>query len=350
MNKIRDFFWQCSGANKSLLEECPTEASKYAGIGATVFFTGVFASLAGFYATYTVFENIWPAIGIGLIWGLMIFNLDRYIVSSMRKSGDRWKELKMATPRIILAIMIAVVISKPLEMRIFEKEIDSELILMEQEYQIERENLIKSRYSPSIDSLRNEIAVLKEEIIQKTEDRDELRRIAQQEADGTGGTMRRNAGPIYRIKKADADKVDEELTFITQANNLLIEEKTAKINEFEGLMEKDIQEKRNSAIDGLASRMEALNRLTKSSKAVWIANWFIILLFIAIETAPVLVKLISSTGPYDYKLQSIEYDFKANGIESLAKSNAKVKKRTEKAPSVEREFVTERLDLEINRV
>ena len=350
MKKIRDFFWLCSGANRKLLLECPTEASKYTGIGATIFFTGIFASLAGFYATYTVFGNHWPAIGVGLIWGLMIFNLDRYIVSSMRKMDDKGAELKMATPRIVLAIMIAVVISKPLEMRVFEKEIDAELSLMEQEFQIERENLIKSRFNPTIDTLRNENALLKEEISDKTASRDELRRLAQQEADGTGGTMRRNAGPIYRIKKADADKVDQELSTLITSNNQQITENLRQITEIESQIKEEIQVNNESAINGLASRMEALNRLTSSSSAIWLANWFIILLFVAIETAPVLVKLISSRGPYDFRLQAIEYEFKAQGIESLAKINAGVKRRTDKVPAVEREFVTERLDLEINRI
>ena len=256
----------------------------------------------------------------------------------------------MATPRIILAVMIAIVISKPLEMRVFDKEIQAELILMEQEFNMTKENLIKSRFTSSIDTLRNEIGVLKQEIAVKTRSRDELRRLAQQEADGTGGSLRRNAGPIYRIKKADADRVDQELQEITITNSQFINSKTNKIEEIEGNISEEINSRKEASLNGLASRMEALNRLTASSSAIWLANWFIILLFIAIETAPVLVKLISSRGPYDYMLQATEYDFKANSVAALAKSNTNVKKRTAKMPEVERGFVTDQLDLEINRI
>ena len=350
MRKIRNFLWLCSGANRQLLLECPTEASKYAGIGATILFTGIFAALAGFYATLTVFDSIWPAIGVGIIWGAMIFNLDRYIVSSMRKMDNSWKELRMASPRIILAIMIAIVISKPLEMRVFDKEIEAELTLMEQEFSINKENLIKSRFIPSIDTLRNEINSLKREVANKTDTRDELSMIAQQEADGTGGTMRRNAGPIYKIKKEDADRLDNELQQLTVVNSELIENKLSRISEIESSMDLEIASRKESSLNGLASRMEALNRLTISSQAIWLANWFIILLFIAIETAPVLVKLISSRGPYDYKLQAIEYTFKAESIESLARSNSKIKRRNSKVPNVEREYISDRLDLELNRI
>ena len=123
MDKLKYFFWLCSGANRPLLEKCPTEGSKYVGIGATIFFTGIFAALAAAYALYTVFENYLIAGLFGLIWGLMIFNLDRYIVSSMRKEGNSRKEFYTALPRIILAVLISLVIAKPLEMKIFEKEI-----------------------------------------------------------------------------------------------------------------------------------------------------------------------------------------------------------------------------------
>ena len=162
--------------------------------------------------------------------------------------------------------------------------------------------------------------------------------------------MRRNAGPIYRIKKADADKMEEELDQLTQRNNGLISAKLEQIDGIENNMAMEINSREESTLNGLASRMEALNRLTASSPAIWMANWFIILLFIAIETAPVLVKLISSRGPYDFKLQAIEYDYKANSIESLAKTNARIKKRAIKIPETERDFITNHLDLEINKI
>lgn len=209
MEKLNRFFWWCSGAHQDLLVKCPTETSKYVGIGATVFFTGVFAWMASGYALFTVFDNPWIATALGLVWGLMIFNLDRYIVSSMRKEGNARRELVTALPRIILAVLISLVIAKPLEMKIFDKEIRGELTIMEQQTRTSQEHEIRARYEVEQSALKNEIEILKKEIVDKAVGRDELRRLAQQEADGTGGTMRRNAGPIYAIKKADADRVDQ---------------------------------------------------------------------------------------------------------------------------------------------
>ena len=58
--------------------------------------------------------------------------------------------------------------------------------------------------------------------------------------------------------------------------------------------------------DGLAARLEALDLLSKGSKSIKWANLFILLLFVAIETAPIFVKLIVPRGPYDEMLELSE--------------------------------------------
>ena len=57
MQSLKQFFLFCSGANFSILKRTPTEYNKYVGIGATIFFTGVFAAIAAGYALSTVFEK-----------------------------------------------------------------------------------------------------------------------------------------------------------------------------------------------------------------------------------------------------------------------------------------------------
>jgi len=83
---FKNFFWMCSGADTDILKTCSkAEQIKYAGIGGTVFFTALMASIASSYALFTVFDNYFTAIFFGLIWGLLIFNLDRFIVSTIKK-------------------------------------------------------------------------------------------------------------------------------------------------------------------------------------------------------------------------------------------------------------------------
>ena len=349
MEKLKTFFWLCSGVHISLLKKCEVEATKYVGMGATIFFTGVFAAMAASYALYTVFDNVWIATAFGVVWGLMIFNLDRYIVSSMRKEGNAARELKTAIPRIILAVLISLVIAKPLEMKIFEKEIQSELVIIEQQTYTSQENEIRLRFQTDQDRSRNEIAAMKDEISNKTTSRDELTKIAQLEADGTGGSKQRNTGPIYKLKKADADKADQELEQLNGKNNILIQDKLIQITKSDSIIAIEISALAKQKLDGPASRMEALDRLAQKSNAIWWANWFVILLFIAVETAPVFVKLISSQGPYDHLLKTEEYSFEAQRIEALARINADIKLSSKDLPTAEAQFVTDRLDMRLNQ-
>jgi hypothetical protein len=349
MNRIKEFFWLCAGANKSILTNCPSEASKYVGIGAAIFFTGVFAALAGGYALFTVFDHYWIAAIFGIIWGLMIFNLDRFIVSSMRKNGDSRQEWVSAVPRLILAIIISIVIAKPLELKIFEKEVHAEITHMIQEDLAAQEHTVKQRFSETRERLNAEIQLLKEEIEIKATKRDELRKIAQVEADGTGGTKQRNAGPIYQIKKANADLVEEELKSLSTSNGQLINEKEEQLAELEKQQEESLNEMQKGELTGLASRIEALDRLTEKSTAVWAAHWFIILLFLAVETAPGFVKRISQRGPYDFVLKKEEYGYEAAYYEDLAKVNSIIKKRSERLTKEEIEYIQNRLQLSLEK-
>lgn len=330
-----------------ILEQCPSDRNKYAGIGATIFFTGLFAAMAAAYALFTVFDSYWIAIVLGLLWGAMIFNLDRYIVSSMRKDSHRYRELLTALPRILLAVVISIVIAKPIELKIFDKEIESELIVMEQQVYKRQELELKGRYDATLVQLRQDVETLKSEIVQKSSQRDALVVAAQQEADGTGGSKRRNLGPIYKAKKADADKAEKELQSLVETNSKRIAELENRIDETQRDMNGEIGSLARTKLNGPAARMEALSRLTAESQAMWWAHIFIMILFLIIESAPILVKLISRSGPYDSLLHITEHKFLNKEVEAIAIENAETKKRTEGLPQTEQGYVTRKLDAEL---
>lgn len=327
MRNIEEFFLYCAGVDKATLAQCTTDRNKYVGIGATVFFTGVLAFFSGGYALYTVFDNVGFALLFGLIWGTMIFNLDRYIVMSM-KSHSHWAHnFGMALPRLFLAGLLAIVISKPLEMRIFEKEIRAEIVQMEQEVFKRQEDQVKLRYTAQIEALQTEITNLNAEIAQKTATRDTLSLRAVQEADGTGGSMQRNLGPIYQAKKAEADRAEAALVALLQSARPAIAEKEAAVATLRQQIQTEINGLDRARYDGMAARMEALSRLASSSKAIWLASLFITLLFVAIETAPIFVKLIASRSPYDHLLHRHEHVFEMEAKEEITLRADRVKNK-----------------------
>ena len=300
---LKNFFWMCSGADPDLLLESPkSEQIKYAGIGGTVFFTAVMAFISGSYALYTVFDNGYIAIAFGLVWGLLIFNLDRFIVSTIKKQDNVWKELLQASPRIILAIIIAIVISKPLEMKIFEKEINQVLLEQKNELTLQNQNQIAQQYTPEISRIESEIMALKNTVSTKEKETNDLYDTYISEAEGTAGTMKLGKGPVYKEKREKHDMLLKELQELKEETKLIISEKEAAISALRNNRDNQVTTSQPiiDGFDGLMARINALGELA------WLPSFFILLLFLAIETAPVLAKVMAPKGAYDLKFDEQE--------------------------------------------
>ena len=71
------------------------------------------------------------ALGCGLTWSLVVFNLDRFIVSSTGHGDGTEKitleEFVSALPRLLMATIIGFCLSAPLEIRLLKTEIDTAL-------------------------------------------------------------------------------------------------------------------------------------------------------------------------------------------------------------------------------
>jgi hypothetical protein len=151
------------------------------------------------------------------------------------------------------------------------------------------------------------------------------------------------------LKKKDADRAQLELDQLAQRNDALIAANLAAITTLDSNLAFEKRALTKQKLDGPASRMEALSRLTSKSDAIAWANWFIVLLFIAVETAPVFVKLISGQGPYDHLLRIEEYSFEGKRIEELARINTGIKKRSTEMPATEASYINERLDVKLQQ-
>ncbi|WMI66315.1 DUF4407 domain-containing protein [Aestuariibaculum sp. YM273] len=319
---LKQFFIICSGADTDILNSCSKgEQNKYAGIGATVFFTALMAFIAASYALYTVFDNYYTAVFFGLIWGLLIFNLDRYIVSTIKKTGNFADEVIQATPRIILAVIIAVVISKPLELKIFEKEIDRVLLEQKNEFTLANKSQIAEQYTPQIKELEQSITDLQNEITTKETEVNALYETYISEAEGTVGTKLLGKGPVYKEKR---DKHDAALTELQQLK-IVNTEKIKAIETEIATLKSDYDNQVTTSqpiisnFDGLMARVDALGQLP------WLPSFFIFLLFLAIETSPIFAKLLSPKGAYDFKLENEETAIKTNVLQNKNQREALLK-------------------------
>lgn len=329
MKKLNKFLWWCAGANIEVLEECKTDHAKYFGVGGTILFTALMASLAGGYAFETAFHSQPLSIVFGLFWGLLIFNLDRYIVSTIGK-GDgtqkiTWEEWKIAMPRLLMAILLGFVISTPLELKLFEDEIELEITANKNSQIEERKNQLNSEFA-EISVYEAKIESLRDQINTKREEKDKYYDEYICERDGTCGTGKKGRGPEYLEKKQRYESSLADFKSVESTNVSQISEIKTKLDILYG--EKKYREKEYiEAADknlGLLARLDALSRLTKQSTTLLFSKWLITLLFIFIEVAPVLFKLMSESGPYDDIMDRIKHETNVQEMQKISDINDEI--------------------------
>jgi len=322
--------WHSAGADAQLLERCPeSDRVKYQGIGGVVLTTGVLAFISGSYAFYSVFgprsesaiaaepldgRALWMALAAGAVWAAIIYNLDRLIVSSTGK-GDgterlTWKELAGALPRILMAILFAIVLSAPLELRILKPEIDSALAGEQKEYERElnekselvfegqkRELLAKRDAAQArLDQRPVEFEKRRQEILKQ-------RQALEMEAEGLSGSRKAGRGPAYQDKSANLDRMQRELdewkTSVAAQDEPIRQDIARYVRDLEDI-DTRLKATRQQNADRAAHLDGLLKRIEISHKIGGMVPWMITLLLLAIECGPILFKLMMSTGAYEY--------------------------------------------------
>ena len=360
----RFLWWCCGGDKRILLKATHYDRVKYAGIGAIILVTGILASFSGGFAFHTIFgpkdfgqseieniENVTDTsssiisdyipyvsdlfnsstitVFFAIFWGLMIFNLDRFIISSTGKGDGKssisLKEFGNAIPRILMALILGIVISKPLELKILQPEIDAELELVQNSHRDSLNSKTEVKFQQELkrlEELRKPLSDRKVEISKQLEERRleivNLRDELQKEIQGRVGSGRSGYGPAarriednisraeneYNTLKIDLDNesesINQELNDVkNQIANLDKNRTTERL--------KNIQNARQ--LDGLLARLEIADRIGG------LVPLFLTLLFLFIETAPIFFKLMMEKGPYDYLEQNLKHKVMAyNGV------------------------------------
>lgn len=142
--QIQYFFWLFSGAEINILKDCPTDYNRQAGIGFTIFMTTLFAMFAGGYAGWYFSKSIPVAVVFAIIWGMLIFSIDRTLVVTLKKDPDNPKQNFWVQfgGRALLAGLIAFVISIPLELLIFRDKIEEQKMIDKETTILEYRNLM----------------------------------------------------------------------------------------------------------------------------------------------------------------------------------------------------------------
>jgi hypothetical protein len=323
------FLWWCAGADKKILQHSSySDHVKYVGIGGVVLATGFMAALAMGFAIHTIFNNLYVTIPVAIVWALIVFNLDRFIVSSTGKgdgeSSISLKELGNAFPRLIMALLLGLTISAPLETRIFHNEIQREWKLSMDQLSLSKKYEIAQIENEHNKELNDKVTKLESDAVSQQKIVTERAKAYEEEATGMRGG--RGIGPEAKAMK---DLLDKETIRLT-----VIEHERDSLRNVQRTNENLIKSKQDSVIrltqeskPGFLDEIMMIERLSSQGKTVpkfdpatneiirgseqeiygsafW-PIWLVRLLFMIIEIAPVLLKLMLIKSPYDYMGENV---------------------------------------------
>lgn len=310
---MKSFFWTLAGARVFLLKECPTAQNRFFWGGFIIFIIGCLSGISAGYAIYSVFKSPYAAIPVGVVWALTIMVIDSLLVAGMEDNKSTWSVLL----RIALAVIIAIVVARPLELKFFEKEVKEQL-------KKEKRELLSSETKGDNAKRTELIATLRKEKAQ---------------ADSTFFYLDEKYRCYYELLTHERNGIAKELPcgsssgrfgrgqryddLVNQVNELkrYVEEERKKVEGIADELKKletenlNVANKKQRELDSLnyviqevtPSLLEASNALSSIEKPGATAMvWFVTLFFIILELSPVLAKLLLPADP-SYVRKLAEY-------------------------------------------
>ncbi|MGY1728092.1 DUF4407 domain-containing protein [Geodermatophilus sp. SYSU D01062] len=334
-----------AGANREVLQDAPKERGKQVAMGAVLVCTAALAAVSASYALYVAL-HLWVPVAVpgGLAWGLVILNLDRWLVVSTPRLTSKVGTIAMALPRVGLAVLIGAVVSTPLTLAVFSAEIDTEVEVMaaQAEDEFTRQLAEDTRYADlpaqreQIATLQADIAdgvtqadvaedpavaALQEQLTRKTEEFQEAERDYQEELDGSGGTGVPGLGSVTTAKKERRDRLEREVGELTQQLAVLKAEvlqqlqaeeaqntvtQQAEVERLQALVA-DAEEQRADDVaahdaavgnsDGILARMTAMERIQDDEPTLATAHALLFAFLTALECLPILFKTMLALAP-----------------------------------------------------
>ncbi|WP_305789958.1 DUF4407 domain-containing protein [Symbioplanes lichenis] len=346
-----------SGADPDSLARSPREGRKFSGLGGVVLTTACMAGVSAGFALHTGVQAPLPvAVVVAVLWGLAIANLDRWLVAAAGRRERWWQNVILLLPRALLAMVIGAVVSTPLVLWIFQREIQAQMTVTQQTQRndFERKLRTDARFA-AIPQLEKDVAALQkvaagtvtEDVVgrdpdvkrtkQAFDDLDKRYTAARESAlcefDGSCGSKIKGGGPSYRQKvavvqdlrrqrdaakqaweqaQAAAEKKQDQSAGVQQADAKSgLEDKKEQLSRLKDLKtaEEDryLADSRNDR--GLLAQLEALSTITDRNSTLKTAYLTLLLFITAIEILPVLTKFLLNIGPataYDKILASAE--------------------------------------------
>ena len=341
---LKRYLLVLAGTNVRVLNKAPGDTPKQISLAGVILTTAGLAVASSAFALRTALHlPLATALFIGLLWGVAIANLDRWLVTATARQPTVWGNVRLALPRLLLALIIGTVVSTPLTLEIFRSEINNELTVMQAEQKAaftsrladdaryrdlpaQREQIVMLQAeaasgvdeaqvykNPAVTDLRQQLATVTTSLARAEE-------AVVCEKEGKCGSGKAGAGPAFNEKVALRDRLrsqsadlQTELDAKTKQVRAELQQSStetranakARLSELQARVEQttaayDAEIQRNAAAvrngDGLLARLHALERISSGDRLLLTAHIFLFLFFTAIECLPVLFKLLLSLG------------------------------------------------------
>ncbi|MEV0544354.1 DUF4407 domain-containing protein [Nocardia salmonicida] len=358
------------GVREDILRYTPSDRFRYLSMAGVLLTTATVAAVsAAFALRMAVGAPIWGAALLGIGWGIIILNLDRLLVIGMQRQRGFRRNLYATLPRVALAFLLGAVISTPLVLRIFDKEISAQVVVMQQQKEADRDAALTRDYADIV-GLEEEMATLRAKAakdpaaiesnpaVKQAKDKSDtadadLKEKAEAETcewEGRAGcstgvpgqngieyqarkNARERAEAVANTAKAELETAREQARATADIDAIAaraeIQTKQPALDQRlaqrQAARDNYLQESANS--DGLLARIEALDALGASRPSIERAQLLLFLLFLTLELLPVLVKLMQLNGPPNsYERLSADQDGQEEGqarIEFAQAANAR---------------------------
>jgi hypothetical protein len=311
VNRLLTF---CSGLVLILLKRAGYRKGQHIVQAVSVLATSMFAMLSSTYALQSVYGFLPLSICFGVVWGTLIFCIDSHLVNAFGRrtistdlathpNGSRTLRIIICVcPRLFFGILVALIVAVPLQLKLFEPDINRQIAHTKAIAISEIERRIKEDFS-QLNELVGLTTSLRNELIRKQQESDVFWMAAKTELEGSAGTLIPGAGPAYEHKENLARESKAEIMLLGHSVGPVIKRNDRKIAsltaEKDALLVKAKQQLEIGTESGLVQKVQALQELSNTNPTI---RWVVIiltLLFVFLEITPLLIKLLSGENTED---------------------------------------------------
>jgi hypothetical protein len=360
VRRAGDFMAWLGGGDQALLEQVPQERARFVQMAGVLLTTAGIAVVSMAFALGDgVKTPLAAAVVLALLWGVVIFNLDRFLVLSMGDTRNRVRLVLITLPRLALAAVLALVISTPLVLRIFASDINQQLFIMQQRASRQQAALIagsgeqqeadrikaqinsdegilnghlpQAITSPQLQAAQAQVSQLQRQAQSDYQAEVTAREAWQCELDGqncVGSSGKVGNGPRAQAKYLDYEQAVKTYGSVQSRLNAALAAENAAQHSFSNDMssrvlqikaqaqqelpalqaryqklQSDLQgtaasgQKVNNANTGILAQLQALSEASGQSSSLRAARLAVLALFFLIEILPVTVKFLLNMGP-----------------------------------------------------